>query len=300
MTDRVTLDILGEAVEVVGADAALARVRRQWARCVTDAPAVRTVELLDRLDDETRESTLTSGLNLLGIQLTDDRINLHAAGLSDAAGRVVALVAQSGTGKTTAARVLGRHLGYVTDECVSVAPDTLAVRPYPKPLSVVTGASPALKAQRGPDDLGLQHAPASLALESIVLLDRTGRPGEATLAPVALVDALEVLVVQTSSTARMAEPLAALARLVNRTGGCHRLRYHDVEDAVDLLVAHLAHREPRVEEVTHVSAPDGDAIVVGDEAVILVGDRVHRTAGAATRELLRAAPLEPPARRPAR
>ena len=45
-------------------------------------------------------------------------------------------MAASGTGKTTAARTLGRHLGYLTDETVSVGPD-LDVLPYQKPLSVV-------------------------------------------------------------------------------------------------------------------------------------------------------------------
>ncbi|GAA3673653.1 hypothetical protein GCM10022237_36570 [Nocardioides ginsengisoli] len=279
MNRRLTLDILGEAVEIVGPEPDLARVRRQWERCLTDAPAARTVELLTWLDADTRESTLASGLSLLGIQLNDDRLNLHAAGLSDAAGRVVALVAESGTGKTTAAWVLGRQLGYVSDECVSVDPDTLAVLPFPKPLSLVT-TDDAPKRQWGPDDLGLRHPPASLGLASIVLLDRTAAPGEARLEPVALIDAVQSLVLQTSSTARMTAPLAALARLVNRTGGCLRLRYHDIADAADLLVAHLAHPEPRAEELTHLPLPDGDAIVVGDQVLALIGDRVVRGAGA--------------------
>ena len=303
------LDILGHPVEIVGPEPMLARVRHQWTRCTTSAPAVRTIELLTWLDADTRESALTSGLNLLGIQLTaPTRLNLHAAGLSDEAGRVVALVARGGTGKTTAARVLGQRLGYVTDECVSVDPATLGVLPYPKPLSLVTGADigahPAPKAQRSPDDLRLRQPPATLALGAIVLLDRRDEPAaEAALQGLSLLDAVEELVVQTSSTASMAAPLAALARLVNETGGGARLRYRDIEDASGLIVEHLTGREPRVEQFAHLpgadregldrtaapplaAVPYRDAILVEDEALVMVGDRVVRTRGHATQAWL--------------
>ena len=48
---------------------------------------------------------------------------LHAAGIADADGLVVALVGPSGMGKTTASSYLARHgFGYVTDETVSIGP----------------------------------------------------------------------------------------------------------------------------------------------------------------------------------
>ena len=77
-------------------------------------------------------------------------------------GGTVALVAASGTGKTTAGRVLGRRLGYVSDETIAVEHD-LTVRAYPKPLSIVVNpATPRVKHERSPDDLGLLRAAGAL------------------------------------------------------------------------------------------------------------------------------------------
>ena len=75
-------------------------------------------------------------------------VMLHAAGLATDDGGTVALVAGSGTGKTTAGRLLGRSLGYVSDETVAVEHD-LTVRPYPKPLSIVTDPTVAHGQARG-------------------------------------------------------------------------------------------------------------------------------------------------------
>lgn len=63
-------------------------------------------------------------------------VMLHAAGVATDDGGTVALVASSGTGRTTAGRLLGRSLGYVGDETATIEHD-LTVRPYPKPLSIV-------------------------------------------------------------------------------------------------------------------------------------------------------------------
>ena len=59
-------------------------------------------------------------------------MSLHAAGLADRDGRALALVAASGTGKTTAARTLGGTLGYLSDETVSSAADSTSF-PTPSP-----------------------------------------------------------------------------------------------------------------------------------------------------------------------
>ena len=75
-------------------------------------------------------------------------VMLHAAGLATDDGGTVALVAGSGTGKTTAGRLLGRSLGYVSDETVTVEHD-LTVRPYPKPLSIVTDPTVPTRQARG-------------------------------------------------------------------------------------------------------------------------------------------------------
>ncbi len=100
-------------------------------------------------------------------------VMLHAAGVASDDGGTVALVAASGTGKTTAARVLGRRLGYVSDETVAVEHD-LTVRAYPKPLSIVVDpASPWVKHERSPDDLALRRPPHSLRLSAVVVLERS-------------------------------------------------------------------------------------------------------------------------------
>ncbi len=96
---------------------------------------------------------------------------LHACAVaSPVTGAVVALVAKSGTGKTTAASVLAGTYGYVSDETVAIGPDGSVV-PYPKPLSVKQEPGEP-KHQVGPDELGLQPAPAKPFIQSIVLLDR--------------------------------------------------------------------------------------------------------------------------------
>ena len=80
---------------------------------------------------------------------------LHACGVADQNGAVIALVAKSGTGKTTASSQLARTFGYITDETVAIRPDGTVV-PYPKPLSVKQATPGAAKLQVGPDELGLK------------------------------------------------------------------------------------------------------------------------------------------------
>src|SRR4029450_12926385 len=110
----------------------------------------------------------------LGIRaLRGQTVMLHAAGLSAEDGSVLALVAASGRGKTTAAVTLARHgLGYVTDETVAIRANGQVV-PYPKPLSFVAGGdSGGPKRQHSPDDLGMRGLPAELRLARLVVVDR--------------------------------------------------------------------------------------------------------------------------------
>ena len=61
---------------------------------------------------------------------------LHACGVADPEGAVIALVAKSGTGKTTASSQLARTFGYITDETVAIRADgTLCRIPSPCQLS---------------------------------------------------------------------------------------------------------------------------------------------------------------------
>ncbi len=175
---------------------------------------------------------------------TGDCLMLHAAGLAASDGATVALVAASGTGKTTAATVLGRTLGYVTDETVAIEHD-LRVRSYPKPLSVVVDpARPFAKHERSPDDLGLVPAPADLHLAATVVIERDPDLAEPVLEPIGLVEAATLALPQTSAIATLDRPLDRLARALTRGHGPWRLRYAEVADCVDIVAALAAGDAP--------------------------------------------------------
>ncbi|NHA68833.1 adenylate kinase family protein [Phycicoccus flavus] len=199
-----------------------------------------------RLEEDAVPYAVSRGLTVASIgRRVGTCLLLHAAGIAAPDGATLALVAASGTGKTTAARVLGRTLGYVTDETVAVESD-LTVRGYPKPLSVVVDPdAPFDKAESSPDELGLLAAPSPLHLAGVVLLDRVrpddppsdapDLPDGPVLEPVGLVEAAVAMIPQTSALLRMPDPLGSLARALTRGGGPWRLRYTEVEECADLL-----------------------------------------------------------------
>lgn len=181
---------------------------------------------------------LTSRLTVAAIlENAGELMMLHACGVAfPETGAVVALVAKSGTGKTTAASVLAGTYGYVTDETVAIGPDG-SVLPYPKPLSVKQGPG-APKRQVGPDELGLLPAPAKPFIQSIVLLNRIapdqeadqGAHQEPTLRQLPLADGLLALIPDSSSQAEIDEPLQSLCRLIDRVGGVWQVTYSEAED----------------------------------------------------------------------
>ena len=134
------------------------------------------------------------------------RLMLHAAGIADADGRVVALAGPSGMGKTTASSYLARHgFGYVTDETVSIGPGG-DVLPFGRPLSL---RGPGGEVQRSPDELGLGLPSGDLGIARIVLLDRVpGHRGRPTLTAVPLVDALLELIPHSVGPGEAAQPPA--------------------------------------------------------------------------------------------
>ena len=162
-------------------------------------------------------------------------VMLHAAGLADDDGGTVALVAASGTGKTTAGRLLGRSLGYVSDETVAVEHD-LTVRHYPKPLSIVSDpADPTGKHEESPDDLGLRRAAPALRLAAVAVLERREDLGGPVLEPIGLVEAMNLVLPQTSATPSLDRPLDRLARVLATGHGPYRLSYRNIEDCVGLV-----------------------------------------------------------------
>ncbi|AZZ49455.1 hypothetical protein SAMN06295924_101248 [Rathayibacter rathayi NCPPB 2980 = VKM Ac-1601] len=218
----------------------LAEVAATPSASLDDSPRVSSATL------EQLEESLTSTLTVEAIGARrSDLLMLHACGIADDSGRVLAFVAASGTGKTTIARTLGLRFGYVTDETVAMTPDG-RVLPYPKPLSVkpLTGSAP--KAQLAPGSLSLRPVPeVPLRLAGVVLLERRDGVGTPFLEDVDPMEAIEDLVPQTSYLSARPRPIADLVRTLTGLGGVRRLVYSEagsvvplVEEAFDTLGAH--------------------------------------------------------------
>lgn len=230
------------APSATAADTLAEGVRRAWSWTLAESPAGDPVELDVPLlgDVEATLHHLSSSLTLAAIERQAGRVwMLHAAALADpATGATVALVAPSGTGKSTAARTLARRWGYVTDETAAIAPDG-RVLPHPKPISIVRPGT-TVKAQVSPEEAGLVRPDAEPWLAGIVVIERDGSVPVAT-APIRTAAALARLGEQTSYLARMERPLALMASLIERAGGVTLARYREAAD-LEPLVAGLMER----------------------------------------------------------
>lgn len=287
---------MGVVVEVAVPDReSRERLARQWSRALVPAAAGEAVATIsawegDADNELSRDYSVTTRVTMAALRATAGlRVNLHAGGVADDQGRLLALVAPSGTGKTTATRVLSTHLGYVSDETVSIDPDG-TVHPHPKPLSVLPGKSAKYeKAQLSPDDLGLLPTPEKPRLASLVILHR-GADGARGLAPLPISRALLQLVEQSSSLPQLPRPLHTLVGLVAGCGGAWALTYDEITDHAEDLVALLAaapgppgpsHRmvwHARHDTFPLVPAEDGpliarlpfaEAVEIDDELVVL-------------------------------
>ncbi len=326
-SDLLSLDILGTQFAVSWGRAVTWQqrdsMRSAWARCAggrrplvpprpleptADQPFTASVAYRSRKYDagtfQLRSASfaelaehLTSRLTVEAILANAGRLTmLHACGVADpATGAVVALVARSGTGKTTAASVLAGTYGYVTDETVAIARDGSMV-PYPKPLSVKQG--PVLpKRQVGPDELGLQPAPEEPFIQSIVLLNRvpSGRPAAPVLERVPLADAVLALIPDSSSQGEMVEPLQSLCRLVDGVGGVWQVTYSEAADLPAALeplfrsqtgsageweapAADDAHPGPIPDGFIRRAAPK-DAVAIGGDLLVMLDNEIVRLSG---------------------
>ncbi|MDE8585936.1 hypothetical protein [Arthrobacter sp. NQ4] len=326
-SDLLPLDVLGQRYVVRWGRAVTWQQRftmsSAWARCIsTDEPQLPPVPpeptpgarftasvtststkhpagtfQLEAASFEELAENLTSRLTVAAILAHAGELTmLHACGVADpSTGAVVALVAKSGTGKTTAASVLARSYGYVTDETVAIKWDGSVV-PYPKPLSVKQGAGVS-KRQVGPDEFGLQPAPALPFIQSIVLLNRVqGNPATApVLNKVPLADAVLALIPDSSSQAEVVDPLQSLCRLIESVGGVWQVTYSEAADlpaALEPLFrlqpASGTEWEPAAREAVHPGhLPAGsvqrralrDAVAIGDDLLAMLDDEVVRLSG---------------------
>jgi len=277
------------------------RLRRQWSRALTEGPPLRTVRGWQVADDVAGDYALTSAVTMAALEETaGHRINLHAGGVADAEGRLLVVVGSSGGGKTTAVHALGRHLGYLSDETVSLLPDgpPYVALPHAKPLSVITDpARPARKEQVSPDEAGLGSTPDLATLRRLVLL-RRARDGQAYdehgLVVVPIAEGVVELISQTSSITLLPHPLLTLAELLRSVGGAVVLEYEEIADHVDdlcdLLELDLDCEDPPTE---HAPGSDGvepgpgrwargpwrDAVRLGPDVLVMVGSDVYRLDG---------------------
>ncbi|MGN7200853.1 hypothetical protein [Arthrobacter sp. SAFR-044] len=252
---------------------------------------------LEATSFEELAENLTSRLTVAAILANAGELTmLHACGVADpSTGAVVALVAKSGTGKTTAASVLARSYCYVTDETVAIAWDGSVV-PYPKPLSVKQGAG-APKRQVGPDEFGLQPAPAMPFIQSIVLLNRAqeNRATAPVLEKVPLADAVLALIPDSSSQAEVVDPLQSLCRLIESVGGAWQVTYSEAAD-LPAALAPLFRLQPVPGREWEPAATEGaqpghlpagsfqrrdpkDAVAIGDDLLIMLDNEIVRLAG---------------------
>ena len=215
--DAEVVDVLLDDDETVVAEA---RLRGATASTSLD-------QLLHDLSPVVTERAITRNAGRL--------LMLHAAGVADrASGACVALVAPSGTGKTTATQTLARELGYASDETVGIR-DDLSVVAHPKPLSILTRADSALKVQTPASELGLHPAPSGLHLAGVLVLRRDPDGPDVEVSPVRTVLALAELAPQTSYLSRLPLPLHRLAATLTATGGLRVVSYREADSLLPVV-----------------------------------------------------------------
>jgi len=182
-----------------------------------------------------------------------DLLMLRAAAVADPeTGRCVVLVGPTGSGRSTAARTLARHFGYVTDDTVAFTA-ALDLLPYPKPL--LSGDGPSQGVQ-SPDDLGLRQAPGDLRPAAVLLLERHAEgfvPPVLTALPTA--EAIAHLSGNASYLRSLDKPLHRLAALIEEVGGVHRVDYREADDLVAVTQQLLNHRPSGEGETESVPEP---------------------------------------------
>ena len=283
-------------VEVAGghADSLADDLVRAWSRCdarlVDDAagPSVRVVVDDDpaAVEDAAAHGAIAGpsgtvvgdqvalAVTLQAMEANEgDLLMLRAAAVADPeTGRCVVLVGPAASGRSSAARTLGRHFGYVTDETVAVAA-ALDLLPYSKPL--LSTDDPAL-GLRSPDDLGLRQAPGDLRPAAVLLLEHHAEgfvPPVLTELPTA--EAIAHLSGNASHLRSLDKPLHRLAALVEEVGGVHRVDYREADDLVAVTQQLLNH--PPSRDIETEAAPEPTVVELLGPDTTDGGERVRRS-----------------------
>lgn len=187
-------------------------------------------------DVESAPYAFSGAITLRCIERQAGRMTLlHSAALAlPDSGATVILIAESGTGKTTAARRLGERLGYLSDETAVIRGD-LTLIAHPKPLSIIPEPGRP-KIEVAPEEIGLLPAPDQPWLAAAVLLSRSPDVAAPVLEPVDVFEALAEVIPQSSSLPLQEQPLDTLAGVLTAGAGCFRLRYSEIDAAADLVV----------------------------------------------------------------
>lgn len=211
--------------------------QQAWTRCLggPEDPDAETVGPTTTMVKLTQDIT-----HALIRRRRGELLMLHAGAVCHSTtGASIAYAAPGGTGKTTLTHLLGQRYGYLTDETVGIEPDTRRIVPYPKPLSMRTPEGGYPKTERGPDQLGLLPPHPMPTLTTLCILRRTPGRSEASATRMELLEAITTLSPETSSLARLPQPLHLLAQLEEDLGGIWLLEFGESEQLVDWVTERL-------------------------------------------------------------
>lgn len=247
---NIRLDFSAESFESERYD----QLRSAWRDAIADSgipslPGQPLTEILWAFpsDDEFPRSAaeLSTHATLAAIEAQrGNLLMLHASGVADPSGRVLAFIGPSGRGKTTLARNLGTALGYVSDETIAIGSDG-TVYPYRKPLSVIRHGQ-EYKDQLAPSSLGLLDLSAnSLSLGGLFLVWRDPElVGEAQVLPMGICEAIAEIVPEASYLAELDQPLQRIARHIDRCGSIRRVVYRDADQVLPMVQGLFTRLEP--------------------------------------------------------
>lgn len=242
------LRMLGDSVVVQGLPAEAAQVARRLWRAMALPPAeyatAADISIADLLLAEPASQGWPQLLGLLAVHLNRlalDRFSGFAvhSGVVALNGRVVALPASSGSGKTTmTAAACATGWAYVSDEALCVDYETEDVVGYPRPLAMSRWSASALGLQeRGldtgdellvaPDDVAGQVTSSPGRLTDVVILDRGNHPEPARLSAMPRSEIVPLLLRRSFNHYRNPERALRLAATLAAESRCWRLQYGD-------------------------------------------------------------------------